>query len=43
MDDGEPFTDKYPRLLAELEDSFTEGEQLTGVIREYLARVHVDE
>ena len=42
-DDGEPFAEKYPRLLAELEESFAEGEQLTGVIREYLARVQVDE
>ena len=42
-DDGEPFTEKYPRLLAELEKSFSEGERLTGVIREHLAGVQVDE
>ena len=42
-DDGEPFKEKYPRLVAELEESFAEGEQLTGLIREYLARVQVDE
>ena len=42
-DDGEPFSEKYPRRLAELEESFVEGEQLTGVIREYLAKVQVDE
>ena len=37
-DDGEPFTEKYPRLLAELEESFTEGERLTAVVRELLWR-----
>lgn len=38
-DDGEPFTAKYPQLLAELEASFAEGERLTAVVRESLARV----
>ena len=38
-DDGEPFTEKYPRLLAELEESFAEGERLTAVVRERLARI----
>ena len=38
-DDGEPFTVKYPRLLAELEESFAKGEQLTAVVREYLVRI----
>ena len=38
-DDGEPFTEKYPRLLAELEESFTEGERLTAVVRDCLARI----
>ena len=42
-DDGEPFTEKYARLLAELEESFVEGELLSGVVREHLARVQVDE
>jgi type I restriction enzyme M protein len=32
-DDGEPFEKKYPRLLAELEDCFDEGERLMGVVR----------
>ena len=36
-DDGEPFTEKYPRLLADLEASFVEGERLTEVARERLA------
>lgn len=38
-DDGEPFTEKYPRLLAELEQHFTESERLTSVIRENLRRI----
>ena len=42
-DDGEPFTEKYPRLLAELEESFSEGERLAEVIRERLAWVQIDE
>lgn len=28
---GEPFAEKYPRLLAELEECFREGERLMGV------------
>ena len=42
-DDGEPFAEKYPRLLAELEECFGEGERLTTVVREQLARVQADE
>lgn len=38
-EDGEPFTEKFPRLVAELEACFAEGERLTGVIREALGRV----
>ncbi len=38
-DEGDPFREKYPRLLAELEDSFAEGEWLTAVVRERLARI----
>ena len=38
-DDGEPFTEKYPRLLAEIEGSFAEGERLTAVVRERLVRI----
>lgn len=38
-EDGEPFEEKYPRLLAELEDCFGEGEQLTKEIRRRLGSV----
>ncbi|MAT73366.1 MAG: restriction endonuclease subunit M [Planctomycetaceae bacterium] len=38
-DDGEPFAEKFPRLMAELEQQFAEGEQLISVIRERLAEV----
>jgi type I restriction enzyme M protein len=37
-DDVEPFTEKYPRLLAELDGCFGEGERLMRVVRERLAR-----
>lgn len=37
--DGEPFTEKYPRLLTELEEHFAESERLTQIIRENLRRV----
>ena len=42
-DDGEPFPEKYPRLLAELEDSFAKMERLTAVVRERLTRVESTE
>jgi len=35
----EPFEENYPRLLAELEDWFGEGERLTAKVREQLAGV----
>jgi len=38
-DDGEPFEEKYPRLVAELEDCFAEGERLTTDIRERLGEL----
>ena len=41
VDDGEPFTEKYPRLLAELEDSFAEGERLAAAVMERLARIEM--
>lgn len=41
-DDGEPFAEKYPRLLAELEDCFGEGARLMGVVREQLAEVNMN-
>jgi type I restriction enzyme M protein len=36
-DDGEPFSEKYPRLLTELEECFVEGERLTEVVRTRLS------
>ena len=38
-DDGEPFTEKFPRLLAEVEECFAEGERLMTSAREQLLRV----
>ena len=38
-DDGEPFTEKFPRLLAEVEGCFAEGERLMTSVREQLLRV----
>lgn len=38
-DDDEPFVEKYPRLLAELEQCFSESEMLTTAIRERLGGV----
>ena len=35
-DDDEPFTEKYPRLLAELEEFFVEGERLTTLVKDKL-------
>jgi type I restriction enzyme M protein len=40
-DDGEPFVEKYPRLVAELEDCFAEGERLMELVRERMGRVIV--
>lgn len=38
-EDDEPFEEKFPRLLAELEELFEEGERLTAEVREQLGRV----
>jgi type I restriction enzyme M protein len=38
-DDAEPFVEKYPRLVAELEDQMMEGERLTRVIRARLREI----
>ena len=38
--DDEPFSNKYPRLLAEMEQSFAEGERLMAVVRARLGDVH---
>jgi type I restriction enzyme M protein len=32
-DDAEPFTEKYPRLVAELEEQLAEGERLAALVR----------
>ena len=39
QDDGEPFAEKYLRLLAELEQSFVEGERLLSEVRTHLVGV----
>jgi type I restriction enzyme M protein len=36
QDDDEPFAEKYPRLVAELEECFRDGERLVGVVRSNL-------
>lgn len=41
-DDGEPFVEKFPRLLAELEERFTESERLMTVVRAKLSGVQSD-
>jgi type I restriction enzyme M protein len=38
-EDAEPFTEKYPRLLAELEACFGEGERLMAIVRQQLKGV----
>ena len=38
-EDAEPFAQKYPRLLAELEACFVEGERLMRVVRNRLPRI----
>lgn len=37
--DGEPFAEKFPRLVAELEEHFANGERLTAAIRDQVAKV----
>lgn len=41
--DDEPFTEKYPRLLADLEDRLVEGERLLAAVRARLAEVNRDD
>jgi type I restriction enzyme M protein len=38
-EDGEPFAEKFPRLVAELDKQFAEGERLTALVRERLREV----
>lgn len=41
-DDGEPFAQKYPRLIAELEQQFIESDKLSIVVRRSLERLAND-
>ena len=41
-DDEEPFANRFPRLLAELEEVLAEGERLTEVVREKLGITRYD-
>jgi type I restriction enzyme M protein len=38
-DDAEPFAEKYPRLVAELEEQLAEGERLNAAIRSALGGI----
>jgi len=38
-DDAEPFAEKHPRLVAELEECLVEGERLPSQVRSALERV----
>jgi len=38
-DDGEPFEEKYPRLLAELRECFAEGDRITAEVHRRLREV----
>jgi type I restriction enzyme M protein len=38
-EDGETFAEKYPRLVTELEQCFTENERLTAVLRQTLGSI----
>jgi len=38
-DDAEPFAEKYPRLVAELEECLADGERLAAAVRSNLRRV----
>ncbi|CAJ9640430.1 type I restriction system adenine methylase [Burkholderia pseudomallei] len=42
-DDGEPFTEKYPRLLAELEQCFEESQRLASCVRQRLKGIEYGE
>ena len=39
-EDAEPFAEKYPRLVAEVEECFAAGERLMAVVRQKLQGVH---
>jgi type I restriction enzyme M protein len=40
-DDSEPFEEKYPRLLAELDECFRDGQRLTALVRDELSGVAI--
>ncbi|MEA2570424.1 MAG: type restriction enzyme protein [Acidobacteriota bacterium] len=42
-EDSEPFTEKYPQLLVELDECFSETERLTELVRDRLGSVGADE
>ena len=39
-DDAEPFAEKYPRLVAEVEECLAEGERLGRLVRESLGALN---
>jgi type I restriction enzyme M protein len=39
IDDAEPFAEKYPRLVAELEEQLAEGARLANIVRQRLSGV----
>ncbi len=38
-EDAEPFAEKYPRLAAEVEECFSEGERIAAIVREKLGLI----
>ncbi len=40
--DGEPFAEKYPRLVAELEEHLAEGERLANIVRRRLQGIEIE-
>ena len=41
-DDSEAFAAKYPRLVAELEEHFSQGERLAHIVRQRLSNLKED-
>jgi type I restriction enzyme M protein len=41
-EDAEPFAEKYPRLVAEVEECLAEGERLAALVRDRLASVEAE-
>lgn len=40
---AEPFAEKYPRLIAELEEQLVEGERLSAIVRSRIATIGVED